>query len=84
MLDLGNIMPINVIGMLLGIPESGSAGRPRAQGPRHAAVAREPREYDNHNFADEAFFADYIAWRADHPSDDLMTDLLRVEFEDLG
>src|SRR6202011_1871864 len=27
-------------------------------------------------------FADYIDWRATHPSDDLMTDLLRAEFED--
>jgi cytochrome P450 len=27
-------------------------------------------------------FADYIDWRAEHPSDDLMTEMLRVEFED--
>jgi cytochrome P450 len=27
-------------------------------------------------------FADYIEWRAEHPSDDLMTELLNVEFED--
>jgi cytochrome P450 len=27
-------------------------------------------------------FADYIEWRAEHPSDDLMTDLLRAEFVD--
>ncbi len=27
-------------------------------------------------------FADYIDWRVDHPSDDLMTDLLRMEFDD--
>ena len=29
-----------------------------------------------------ACFAEYIDWRADHPSDDLMTDLLNAEFED--
>ena len=28
-------------------------------------------------------FADYIDWRAEHPSDDLMTDLLQAEFEDV-
>ena len=28
-------------------------------------------------------FAEYIDWRADHPSDDLMTELLRAEFEDV-
>src|SRR5690606_25830829 len=27
-------------------------------------------------------FADYIEWRANHPSDDLMTELLTAEFED--
>ena len=28
-------------------------------------------------------FADYIDWRADHPSDDLMTELLNAQFEDV-
>ncbi len=27
-------------------------------------------------------FAEYIEWRADHPSDDLMTELLNAEYED--
>ena len=27
-------------------------------------------------------FSDYINWRAEHPSDDLMTELLNAEFED--
>ena len=27
-------------------------------------------------------FADYIDWRAEHPSDDLMTELLQAEYED--
>jgi cytochrome P450 len=27
-------------------------------------------------------FAEYIDWRADHPSDDIMTELLQAEFED--
>ena len=27
-------------------------------------------------------FAEYIDWRAEHPSDDLMTDLLNAEIED--
>ena len=57
-------------------PRGGSASRPRAQGSRYQRFP-ETREYEGHNFADEAFFADYIAWRAEHPSDDLMTALLR-------
>jgi cytochrome P450 len=28
-------------------------------------------------------FADYIDWRIEHPSDDLMTELLQAEYEDL-
>ncbi len=32
--------------------------------------------------ADGSMFADYIDWRAEHPSDDLMTTLLQAEFED--
>ena len=27
-------------------------------------------------------FGDYIDWRAEHPSEDLMTELLTAEFED--
>ena len=27
-------------------------------------------------------FAEYIDWRVDHPSDDIMTELLQAEFED--
>ena len=27
-------------------------------------------------------FADYVDWRAEHPSDDIMTELLNAEFED--
>jgi hypothetical protein len=27
-------------------------------------------------------FAEYIEWRAEHPSDDVMTQLLQAEFED--
>jgi cytochrome P450 len=30
-----------------------------------------------------AAYADYIDWRAEHPSDDLMTELLQAEFEDI-
>ena len=34
------------------------------------------------DFVGGAMFAEYIDWRADHPSDDLMTELLQAEFED--
>jgi cytochrome P450 len=41
----------------------------------------QPRDVQRSNF-EGAMYAEYIDWRADHPSDDLMTDLLNVEFED--
>jgi cytochrome P450 len=34
------------------------------------------------NVASGDLFADYVSWRAEHPSDDLMTQLLNAEFED--
>jgi cytochrome P450 len=83
--DLGAQMPMKTIGMLLGIPdrdqetirdlvnetlrlEDGTMPEdPRRQGVRDAV---------------KATLAQYIDWRSQHPSDDLMTDLLEAEFED--
>jgi cytochrome P450 len=41
-----------------------------------------PMEVEEDRVADGELFADYIEWRAEHPSDDLMTVLLNAEFED--
>ena len=83
--DLGAEMPMRTIGMLLGIPESDQeairdqmdAGMRLQEGD----APRAPRE-DDRGTLDTTPFADYIDWRAEHPSDDLMTDLLNAEFED--
>ncbi len=70
--------------MLLGIPEADQeairdaiddglkldeSGKPSLDVKKAAAVAEE-------------MFADYLDWRAEHPSDDLMTQLLTSEFDD--
>ena len=34
------------------------------------------------NFITGEIFSEYIDWRAEHPSDDIMTELLNAEFED--
>src|SRR5215472_12954900 len=34
------------------------------------------------NIVTGSLFADYVDWRAEHPSDDIMTELLNVEFTD--
>lgn len=80
--DLGEQMPMRVIGMLLGIPESDQpAVRHRADVQLRTETGR-PMEVQQTAIADGSMFADYIEWRAQHPADDLMTALLNAEFED--
>jgi cytochrome P450 len=81
--DLGAQMPMRTIGMLLGIPEQDQeAIRDRLdEGLR--LEEGQPVIQDRDALASgEELFADYIGWRAEHPSDDLMTELLNAEFED--
>jgi cytochrome P450 len=81
--DLGAEMPMQVIGMLLGIPIADQ----RAVRDRSDSFLRtrqgEPMQLDAKSIANGEIFAEYIDWRADHPSDDLMTVLLNAEFEDV-
>ncbi len=80
--DLGAPMPMRVIGMLLGIPEADQpAVRDHVDASLRTAPGR-PAKYSGGNFASGEVFAEYIEWRARHPSDDLMTELLNAEFED--
>jgi cytochrome P450 len=81
MADLGAQVPMRTIGMLLGIPESEQElHRQQTEG----SLRTEPGERlkPQEGFADGASYADYIDWRAEHPSDDLMTDLLNAAIED--
>jgi cytochrome P450 len=82
--DLGAEMPMRTISMLLGIPEQDQeAIRDRIdEGLRlHEGSMPGPEAYDTQQ--DQASsFEEYIDWRADHPSDDLMTQLLQAELED--
>jgi cytochrome P450 len=74
--DLGSQVPMRVIGMLLGIPEADQEavrdhfGRNRADDDAHDGALS------------GAIFSEYIDWRVEHPSDDIMTQLLNAEFED--
>ena len=79
--DLGAQVPMRTIGMLLGIPESDQeAVRDRAN-ENLSTEAGKPMDVSD-GVGDGEFFADYIDWRAEHPSDDLMTELMFTEFED--
>jgi cytochrome P450 len=80
--DLGAVMPMRVIGMLLGIPyEDQEAVRDRVDANLRTEPGQPMRFSPERAMTDESF-AEYIDWRADHPSDDIMSELLHAEFED--
>ena len=81
--DLGAQMPMRVIGMLLGIPEEDQETIRDNSDKALRTEAGKPMRYSQKRFATGEAFEDYIDWRADHPSDDLMTQLLQAEFEDV-
>jgi cytochrome P450 len=79
--DLGAQMPMRVISMLLGIPESDQELVRDHVDANLRTKEGEPMQVSE-NFVTGELFADYVDWRADHPSDDIMTELLNVEFVD--
>jgi cytochrome P450 len=80
--DLGAELPMRVIGMLLGIPDSDQpAIRDRADAILRTEAGQPMKVADSDIVSGQAF-AEYVDWRAEHPSDDLMTVLLNAEFED--
>ena len=79
--DLGAQMPMRVIGMLLGIPEEyQEAARDRANANLRTEAGK-PMDATAEHMMNGEFFGQFIDWRAEHPSDDIMTELLHVEFE---
>jgi cytochrome P450 len=80
--DLGAQMPMRTIGFLLGIPESDQAAIRDSidEGLRLDDDGKPKLPEDG--LGQASLFEDYINWRAEHPSDDLMTELLQAEFED--
>jgi len=80
--DLGRQMPMRVIGMLLGIPVDDQAKvRDKVDSDLRTEPGK-PQKYTEAGLANGEIFADYIDWRSEHPSDDLMSELLMAEFED--
>ncbi len=81
--DLGAQMPMRTIGMLLGIPEQDQeAIRDRIDSGLRLDDGTMPDAIDFDAAAQTTSFDAYIDWRAEHPSNDLMTELLQAEFED--
>lgn len=81
--DLGAFMPMRTIGYLLGIPEEGQQ-LIRDRNNERLAVDRRPGGEVSPTVFEDAItmFAEYIEWRATHPSDDLMTELLNAHVEE--
>jgi cytochrome P450 len=79
--DLGAVMPMKVISALLGIPEGDQEKiRDRANAQMRTEAGKPLAAEDG--LATGKVFAAYIDWRRDNPSDDIMTELLNVEFTD--
>ena len=76
------MLPMRVIGMLLGIPEQDQVAVRDKTDDNLRTEPGQPMEVKEDEIASGDMFADYIDWRAEHPSDDLMTQLLNAEFED--
>ncbi len=74
--DFGAQMPMQVIGSLLGIPEEDQETiRDHGECPvAHRGRQAHERSTQDGFVTGEVFDA-YIDWRADHPSDDIMTEL---------
>jgi cytochrome P450 len=78
--DVGSQVPMRVIGMLLGIPEDDQEGirdHFRSQrGDDEVSI-----DLEDEGMLSGSIFGPYIDWRVEHPSDDIMTQLLNAEFE---
>ena len=64
-------------------PRAGPGGGPRPASTPTSAPRPGSRWRSTRSIRPTAtMFAEYIDWRAEHPSDDIMTELLQAEFED--
>ncbi|MFZ1163362.1 cytochrome P450 [Mycobacterium sp.] len=82
--DLGAMMPMRTIGYLLGIPEEHQERiRDRNGAFIDVAKGRDPSEVNQKIFEKTiVMFAEFIEWRAEHPADDLMTELLAAQIDE--
>lgn len=80
--DLGAVMPMKTISALIGIPEADQQAVRDHVTEQMKTEAGQPMKAAEEGLVSGDIFADYIDWRVDHPSDDIMTELLNVEFVD--
>jgi len=80
--ELAAQVPMKTISMLLGIPESDQEVIRDHADANLRTEAGKPMDVSAEGLLSGEVFANYIDWRSEHPSDDLMTDLLQAEFVD--
>jgi cytochrome P450 len=80
--DFGAQMPMKVISSLLGIPEDDQEMIRDYGNAQLRTEAGKPMSAAEHGMVTGEVFEAYIDWRQDNPSDDIMTELLNVEFTD--
>ncbi|WP_067668538.1 cytochrome P450 [Nocardia miyunensis] len=80
--DIGAQMPMRVIGMLVGIPEEDQEAIRDFANEQMRTEEGKPMKAASEGMVGGDIFGAYIDWRAEHPSDDIMTELLNVEFAD--
>ena len=80
--DFCAIMPMRVISALLGIPEDDQEMIRDHGNDQLRTEAGKPMKAAQEGLVDGSIFETYIDWRKGNPSDDIMTDLLNVEFTD--
>ncbi|MBF4997725.1 cytochrome P450 [Nocardia sp. BSTN01] len=80
--DIGARMPMRTIGMLLGIPEEDQEAIRDFANEQMRTEEGKPMKAASEGMVSGDIFGPYIDWRAEHPSDDIMTELLNVEFVD--
>jgi cytochrome P450 len=80
--ELGAQVPMKTISMLLGIPEADQEAIRDHADENLRTEAGKPMQVSIDQMLTGEVFAEFIDWRMEHPSDDLMTDLLQAEFVD--
>jgi cytochrome P450 len=80
--EVAAMLPMRVIGMLLGIPEQDQVAVRNKTDRDLRTRPGQPMVIVESEVVTGEMFADYVEWRSRHPSDDLMTMLLTAEFED--
>ena len=80
--DFGAQMPMKVISSLLGIPENDQEMIRDYGNAQLRTEAGKPMSAAEQGMVTGEVFEAYIDWRQDNPSDDIMTELLNVEFTD--